>query len=261
MSIPKKIHYCWFGGAPIPDKDKRCIESWSKFCPDYEIILWDETNYDFRKSNYMREAYEAKKWGFVPDYARLDIVNREGGIYLDTDVEVIRPFDDLLSMRLFCGFESRDKVAFGLGFGSEPQHPLLQKLLDSYSNMRFINDDGELNMLPSPEVQTPVLAAAGLKLDGSYQVLPDGVTVLPVDWLCPQSFVTGKTEITPNTHSIHHYAMSWASESRKLQRAYAVRLCDHGVPEKAADQIAKLAAVIRTGDFSRILNKFKRSRG
>lgn len=258
MAIPKKIHYCWFGGASIPEKDQKCIDSWSKFCPDYEIIRWDESNYDLGKNVYMREAYEAKKWGFVPDYARLDIVNTEGGIYLDTDVEIIKPFDDLLAMGLFCGFESKDKVAFGLGFGAEPGHPFLRRLLASYEDIHFVNEDGSLNMLPSPEIQTPVLVDDGLALDGSYQILTDDVHVLPIDWLCPQSFLTGKITITPNTHSIHHYAMSWASESRKLQRDYAVKLCDRGIPEKTADSIAKIAAVIKTGDFGRITGKMKK---
>ena len=93
--IPKKIHYCWFGGNPMPEKDKKCIESWKRYCPDYEIIRWDESNYDVSKNRYMKEAYEEKKWGFVPDYARLDIIYNEGGIYLDTDVELVKNLDDL----------------------------------------------------------------------------------------------------------------------------------------------------------------------
>ena len=104
--IPKIIHYCWFGGAELPEKDRKCIESWKKFCPDYQIIEWNENNYDVTKNTYMYQAYQAKKWGFVPDYARLDIIYQHGGIYLDTDVELVKNLDSLLENDAFMGFVS-----------------------------------------------------------------------------------------------------------------------------------------------------------
>ena len=119
--IPKKIHYCWIGGNPLPELAIKCIESWKKYCPDYEIIEWNEKNYDFRKNQFMREAYDEKKWGFVPDYARLDIIYEHGGIYLDTDVEIIKPLDSLLKEQGFAGMEQPGIVALGLGFGAEPK--------------------------------------------------------------------------------------------------------------------------------------------
>ena len=108
--IPKVIHYCWFGKNELPEDAKRCIASWKKFCPDYEIIEWNETNYDVRKNKYMSDAYDEKKWAFVSDYARIDIIYNYGGIYLDTDVELLRPLDELLKDKMFCGWESRDSI-------------------------------------------------------------------------------------------------------------------------------------------------------
>ena len=129
--IPKIIHYCWFGGNEIPEHDKKCIESWKKYCPDYKIIRWDESNYDYKKNSYMREAYEAKKWGFVPDYARLDIVYEHGGIYLDTDVELVKNIDELLEHKAYMGFEvGGEFVSPGLGFGAEKNFPLFKKMME-----------------------------------------------------------------------------------------------------------------------------------
>ena len=127
--IPKIIHYCWFGNGPIPEKDKKCINSWKKYCSDYKIIQWNEKNYDITKNKYMNQAYQQKKWGFVPDYARLDIIYTYGGIYLDTDVEIIKSFDSLLSNRGFAGFERPDYVNLGLGFGAEAENIIIKKML------------------------------------------------------------------------------------------------------------------------------------
>ena len=129
--IPKVIHYCWFGGNPIPEKDRRYIEGWKEKCPDYEIIEWNERNYDVSKNKYMAQAYEEKKWGFVSDYARLDLVYQYGGIYFDTDVELLKPLDNLLELEMFCGFESTKYVNFGIGFGAEKENPV------NYQNVRF----------------------------------------------------------------------------------------------------------------------------
>ena len=138
--IPKIIHYCWFGGESLPESAIKCINSWKKFCPDYEIIRWDESNYDVTKNVYMKEAYEAKKWGFVPDYARLDIVYNYGGIYMDTDVELLKPLDDLLGCNAYMGVEKPGIVALGLGFGAEKGNSVIGDLLEEYNDKRFINN-------------------------------------------------------------------------------------------------------------------------
>lgn len=215
--IPKKIHYCWFGGNPIPNKDKKCIESWRKKCPDYEIIEWNESNYDVNKNKYMKQAYEAKKWGFVPDYARLDIIYNEGGIYLDTDVEIIKPLDDLLLDKGFAGIEgteSKEAIALGLGFAAEKGNPIIKKLLESYDEILFINDDGTLNLTPSPVYSTEKMLEAGFVLNGLKQTI-DGFTVYPKEYFCPRDYHTGKLSKTKNTYTIHWYNASWKTPHQK----------------------------------------------
>ena len=157
QKIPKKIHYCWIGGKPIPEHNRKIMESWKKFCPDYEIIEWNESNYDFTKNRYMKEAFENKKWGFAPDYARLDIIYKYGGIYLDTDVELVKPLDDLLNLKGFIGFCQGEHCNLGEGFGAIPHHPLIKEILDYYDNLSFILDNGDFNQTPSPVYQTNVL--------------------------------------------------------------------------------------------------------
>lgn len=212
--IPKKIHYCWFGGNPIPEKDKKCIESWRKYCPDYEIIEWNESNYDVNKNKYMSQAYEAKKWGFVPDYARLDIIYNEGGIYLDTDVEIIKPLDELLFDKGFAGFEGIEFISLGLGFGAEKGNPIIKKLLESYDDLLFINENGMLNLTPSPTYSTEAMKKTGFMLNGIKQTI-DGFTVYPKEYFCPRDYYTGKLSKTQNTYTIHWYNASWKTPHQK----------------------------------------------
>lgn len=214
--IPKTIHYCWFGNNPIPQKFKDNIKTWEKYCPDYEIILWNESNYDWKKNKYMKQAYEAKKWGFVPDYARLDIINSYGGIYLDTDVELVRNIDSLLQYKLFCGFESRKYVAFGLGFGSKKEHHILKEMMDEYDKTDFLNYDGTLNLLPSPAYQTNVLLKHGLVCDGRTQH-HDDYSVFSQEYFAPINAI-GFGNITKNTYSIHQYAATWYDEEQKKDK-------------------------------------------
>ena len=151
--IPKKIHYCWFGGNPKPEIIEKCIASWRKFCPDYEIIEWNESNYDINKSVFMKEAYECKKWGFVPDYARFDIVSEHGGFYLDTDVELLDSLDSLLEYDAIFAFETARNIACGLGFGSVKNHKSVNQCLETYKNKHFVID-GKMDQTPSPRINT-----------------------------------------------------------------------------------------------------------
>ncbi len=215
--IPKKIHYCWVGDAPLPESAKRCIRSWKKYCPDYEIVEWNETNYDFTSVPYMNEALEAKKWGFVPDYARLEIVYSHGGIYLDTDVEIVRSFDPLLELPGFAGFQDETQVNFGQGFGAEAGNPVLKTLMESYRAMHFIGPDGTPDLTPSPKLNTDTLArSCGLVPEAGYQEL-DGLTVFPTEYFCPKSFADGVLRKTANTYSIHHFDASWFSDEKKQE--------------------------------------------
>lgn len=212
--IPKKIHYCWFGKKLFPDKYKKCIESWKKFCPDYEIIEWNESNYDISKNKYMYDAYKHNVWGFVPDYARLDIVYNHGGIYLDTDVELVKKIDDLLYQKGFAGFEDEKNVAFGLGFGAVKELPILKVLMEYYEEISFVKENGELNLIPSPAYITFVLSQHGLIGNGEYQRIED-MTVYPAKVLSGKCMYTMRTVIKPWTYAIHHYDGSWATEKAR----------------------------------------------
>lgn len=228
MPIPKIIHYCWVGGKPKPQSVLYCIESWKRCCPDYEIREWNESNYDFTKNEYMRQAYEAKKWGFVPDYARLDIVYEYGGIYLDTDVEMLRSFDELLEHSSFFGFEDTGEgkyyIACGLGFGSEPYNPLLKELRDYYDNISFFREDGSLDLLPAPRHNTPIFEDHGVLMNNSLQKIRGNV-FFPSEYFCPKIFKTGKTHVTHKTFSIHHFSASWMDEKIRKEISHNQAVC------------------------------------
>lgn len=214
--IPKVIHYCWFGGSELPKYVERCIQSWKKFCPDYQIKRWDESNYDFKKYPFCREAYEKKKWAFVSDVARLDIVYSEGGIYLDTDVELIKGLDDLLIEHAFMGFERGRLVATGLGFGGEKGNLVIKANLERYLTRQFTNEDETLDLTPCPVITTDVLEMFGLKRVDQTQDLGD-VKIFSSDYFCPMLLSDGTAETRTHTYSIHHYAGSWTTDAEKKQ--------------------------------------------
>lgn len=239
--IPKKIHYFWVGGNPKPESVLFCIESWKRYCPDYEIIEWNESNYDFSKNRYMQQAYEAKKWGFVPDYARLDVIYQYGGIYLDTDVEAIRSFDSVLHNKAFFGFEKTTEkehfVACGLGFGAEAGNTLVREMRDAYEEVAFVQDNGKLNLLPSPQYNTRVLLKHGLQNQDKDQILDDAV-VYASDVLCPKMYCSSVTNLTDRTLSIHHYDASWMDGERKRLHDINVRL-NRLFGDKAGNTLSK----------------------
>lgn len=213
--IPKVIHYCWFGKNHIPEKNKRWMESWSKCCSDYEIVEWNETNYDVTSNKYMMEAYEAKKWGFVSDYARMDIIYRYGGIYLDTDVELVKCLDDLLYQTGFFGFQSLTEVASGLGFGAVKGSSIIKEMRDVYNNLNFTKEDGSYNLIACPIYQTEVLKKHGLIANGEYQIV-DNITIYPEKVLCGKSLQTRSIILTDTTYAIHHFDGSWLSDKKRL---------------------------------------------
>lgn len=225
--IPKKIHYCWFGGNPLPKSAKKCIASWKKFFPDYEIIQWNEDNYDVNKIQYTKEAYEAKKYAFVSDYARFDILYQYGGIYFDTDVEVIKSFDEILAQGAFMGCEIDGTgslktemvnatkidsctvnhgfgitVAPGLGIATAPGLLLYKDILDYYSTQSFLNQDGSINTETVVTKTTKILREHGLKDIKSIQKVDD-ITIYPKEYFNPLNNNTGELDKTENTHSIH----------------------------------------------------------
>lgn len=165
--IPKIIHYCWFGENPLPELAQKCIASWEKYCPDYEIKEWNENNFDLNGCAFVKEAYEAKKWAFVSDFARLKIIYEEGGIYLDTDVEILKSFDTLLGNKCFLGEETSGFVATGLGFGAEKYNPIIKELLEMYIGKHFKLEDGLFDMMPCHRKNTEPLHKYGYKFSGT----------------------------------------------------------------------------------------------
>ena len=217
--IPQKIHYCWFGGNPLPPLAQKCIASWKKHCPDYEIIRWDESNFHISACPlYVRQAFEAKKWSFVTDYVRLKVVHDQGGIYMDTDVELLRPLDKFLKYSAFFGFEDSMYVNTGLGFGAEKGLPLLREMMASYENLPFLRSDGSHDPVPCPKRNTACLLTRGLKQNNTRQILPGDILILPSDYFCPKSYDTGLLTVTRNTHGIHHYDASWFTEEQQMRK-------------------------------------------
>ena len=221
--VPRKIHYCWFGRGEIPEKFKDNIESWKRFCPDYEITRWDEDNYDVNKCLYMKQAYEAKSFGFVPDYARLDIIYTHGGIYLDVDVEMLRPWDTLLSYPLFCGYENREYVAFGLGFGACKRNAIIKEMMEDYERMEFEKNNGrDKKPVPSPAHQTRILRSHGLLCDGQSKDYGDYLVLAP-KYFAPVNIQKGITRPYEDSFSIHQYAGTWLDDDENIKKDSAIR--------------------------------------
>ncbi len=229
--IPKKIHYCWFGGKPLNKLGEKCLASWKKYCPDYEIIEWNESNFDIHCCKYVEEAYNAKKWAFVSDYCRFWVLYNFGGIYMDTDVEVIKPLDDLPNN--FVGFENDDSVASGLIRGALINDSLCELMLESYGKDKFLLDNNELNLKTVCERETGILCEHGLVLNGEKQTILE-TTVFPVDFFCPINMKNGKLKTTENTYSIHHYSASWVSKKSKF-RAKVYRIVNRLFGDRIAD--------------------------
>ena len=218
--IPKIIHYCWFGHNPLPPLAIKCIESWRKYLPDYEIREWNEDNFDISIIPYTAEAYLAKKYAFVSDYARFWILYHYGGLYFDTDVEVIRPMDDIIERGPFMGCETDAKpgattigVAPGLGLGVNPGLGLYQELLNYYEKLHYLSSDGSINEQQTIVYHTTELLRQHglLEVSGIQQV--EGIYIYPHDYFCPIDITTKHLKITKNTRTIHHYAASWMEKS------------------------------------------------
>ena len=213
--IPKKIHYIWLGGNPLPPLAKKCLSSWRKFMPDYEIVRWDESNLDFGLCEYACEAYKAKKWAFASDYARFKILYEQGGIYLDTDVEAIRSLEPILERGPYMGFEvdcsetTKGTVASGLG--------LYRDILDSYEQDHFIKDDGSYDLTTVVDRVTDILREKGLRdVPGIQEVA--GVRIYPSEYFCPKDPINSRLILTENSYSIHHYDGSWTTSKQRIHK-------------------------------------------
>nr|WP_314098363.1 glycosyltransferase [uncultured Lachnoanaerobaculum sp.] len=209
-SIPKIIHYCWFGKNPMSEKAEKCIASWKEKCPEYRIIEWNEENFDIQFNNYVREAYSEKKWAFVSDVARLYALVNYGGIYMDTDVEVITSLDILLKYEAFAGFESDTQIQTGI-MGCCKNHKLFIEFLSKYNNLHFVRVDGSMDLTTNATRLTDICNKYGFKKNNTLQDI-NGLTVLPKDFLSPKDYNTGEIKITDNTCVIHHFEASWHGE-------------------------------------------------
>lgn len=220
--IPKVIHYCWFGGAELPETAKRCIESWKKYCPDYEIVRWDESNFDLQCNDYVKEAYKAKKWSYVTDVARIKILYENGGIYLDTDVELIKPLDSLLNCKAFAGAERvgvKRAVNTGLGYGAILHLPALKGLLEKFDNEPY---DSEVPAIF--RIVGTYMNEHGFEQKDTVQQVGD-FTVYPWEYFGPVDSTTMKRSITQNTYSIHWYSGSWISDKKRRDTELRVKCC------------------------------------
>lgn len=214
QKIPKKLHYMWLGGKKISDNLKKCLESWKYYCPDYEIIEWNESNYDFSRHPFMEQAYKAGAYGFVPDYARLDILYNEGGLYFDTDVEIKRNIDDLLCQDAFCGVEKWQIINFGGLSGAVKRHPMIKKFLDARQDIFFIDDDGKLNKNTCGFYDTRTAIKEGYKPNGKTQAI-GGMNIYAYDYFHPYDQMSGMVNETENTYSVHWFNGSWLDDEMK----------------------------------------------
>ena len=233
--IPKIIHYCWFGGKEKPENVKKYIESWKKYCRDYEIIEWNESNFNVSENDYCKEAYEAKKWAFVTDYVRLKVLYEYGGIYMDTDVEVVRPLDSLLKYRAFSGYESKRCIPTGTMCACQGNE-WIEVLLNDYASRHFLQEDGSLDLTTNVKVITKLTKQIyQIELDGNMKIFGNNMVLFPFEYLCAKDFETGIVHRTENTYTIHHFSGSWLSQElrykqelkRKFRQIFSDRIASY----------------------------------
>lgn len=230
------IHYCWFGGAKKSKLIEKCMASWKKFCPDYEIIEWNESNFDVNCCDYVREAYEAQKWAFVSDYCRFWVLYNQGGVYLDTDVELLQSLDNLSDNCV--GFEKEGLLNSGLVRSAQKGDMVCELMLKSYHESHFKKENGELNLYTVCERETDLLEQHGLKLDNTLQVVC-GTTIYPTEYFQPMDLNTGRIHRTKKTVSIHHYAASWTTPYERF-RGKIYRFIRRCFGDKIAESIRKV---------------------
>ena len=215
--IPKTIHYCWFGRGEKPEIVKKCIDSWKQNLSDYEIVEWNEDNFDINKNDYVREAYKAKKFAFVSDYVRVYALYNYGGIYIDTDVEVLKEFsEEILRNDSFWGFEEKNFIATST-IGACKGNKLIKQFLDSYDGKRFVKEDGTIDTLTNVAVVSNLVKLLGVKLDGSYQKIDGVATFYPQEYFSPYDYINCYMKDGKNTYAVHHYYKSWLPVSTRIK--------------------------------------------
>lgn len=214
--IPKIINYCWFGGSDLPKEAKKCIETWKKHCPDYQIIEWNESNFDIHCHPFVESAYKAKAWAFVSDYARLKIIYDNGGIYLDTDVKLLKNIDFLLKNKMYVGIEQQDNLCnTGLGFGACFHHPVVKQMLEKYDHLCYSDDIKE--KIACPYLNDSVIKKIGYRLSNKVENI-DNVTIYPPQYIDPVAPGNTRNLLNSESFSMTLYSASWTSNSNKLKR-------------------------------------------
>ena len=219
--IPKVIHYCWFGGNPLSELAQKCIASWRKYCPDYEIIEWNENNFDINCCDYAREAYEAKKWAFVSDVARVYALVNYGGIYMDTDVEIVKPLEDLLKYEAVSGIQSNNRIATNF-MACEKCHPIFKEFLHEYDNIHFLQPDGKYDLTTNVSKITKICLKYGFVHKDCEQNI-HGLMLFPSDYFCAMDMESREIKITENTYAIHYLDASWKSDTERNAIKFAAR--------------------------------------
>lgn len=251
MSIPKIIHFCWLSGEPYPELVQHCINSWKKVLPDYEIVLWDAKRFDVNSVPWVKQACEAKKWAFAADYIRLYALYNYGGIYLDSDVEVLKSFNDLLELPYFFGREhyfdmiDASNTIEAATMGCEKGNPVIKLCLDFYQNRQFKKPNGELDMLILPYAMALVFSKYKLKNIASvkeFDSSADTICLLPMDYFSPKNTRTLKLDQTENTYSIHHFNGSWYTKAQRVHVQLRIKLCKH-FGECFGEVLSTIAAV------------------
>ena len=222
--IPKIIHYCWFGKKSLPEEARKCIESWKKYCPDYEIKEWNEDNFDINSCVYVKEAYNEQKWAFVTDFVRLKVIYDYGGIYMDTDVEVCKSLDPLLKWDAFSGFESNNNIPTGI-MGGIAKNEWMGYLLSYYKNKHFKSQNGEIDLTTNVTTITKMtFEKYKVKLDDTFQVFGENMVLYPFEYLCAKDHSNGIVNKTNNTYTIHHFSGSWIPKKIKIRQRISLIL-------------------------------------
>ena len=216
--IPRIIHYCWFGGKEKPEIVKRCIKSWKDILVDYEIKEWNESNFDINSNLFVKQAYEAGKFAFVSDFVRVNALYNYGGIYLDTDVEVFKSFDDLLDNDSFWGFEEKNYIATST-IGCKKGNKLIKEFLSKYDDKKFIFENGQENLETNVSIVSEIISSLGVEMNNKYQKIEGLATFYPQEYFSPYDYINCYSKATSNTYAIHHFYKSWLPTSVKIKSA------------------------------------------